>query len=773
MSSRALRAVCTCVVAASVVMPALPTMACGPDFSPPVLTQASRPDGPPDAYAAGRLGIVLPTYVQSYLVIAYRYFSGKPLSSDEQRQFVALWNKYHPSDGQQQIDSGDSSAWDSALQAWEQKTNLSVPNATQNSQPNNGMATLPQTYQSYSNCYTDAYATAAKTLAARAAEFGESSSAVQSWIKAQIAVFQNCAAPGTGKPDPATGDLPLEIRKDRDYQIAAADFYGDDWDDAEKEFSAIAADSSSPWRATAALVAVRCQIRKATLGTDDPNERDALFQAADDQLKKIIADASLASVKNGAEELRGFVEFRLQPEQRTLELSDILEQGADESRFGQNLDDYTRLMQVTFLKPDAAAQSDMTEWIIRVRFYTAPSAEADDLQRWQQTHSLAWLVAALISAKADSPQLANMLQASADVPQNSPAYVTLAFERDRLLSQIGREADARGDLDKVLAMPASSVSGSSRNLFVAMRMKLARNLAEFLRDAPRNPVAPWPDYDGLRAEEGTSDTNGPMFDADAAVSLSERVPTSVLMDAARSSTLPPELRREVAIAAWTRAIVLGQTEAARRFAPTLLDTAPSLKDEFAPYLSAQSAKSRDFDAVFILLGTPGLRPYVGTGYSRAPWNAPEDLGQIDGFRDNWWPSMAASASGSTAYDRAYPYNRFVPSFSDDLMYFVYPGGKIPEPGFLTAGQRAAAEKEWSTLASLPSGSDWLVEKTLAWAKARPDDPRLPEALHLAVRATRYVPSDDQTAQLSKRAFDLLHGRYPNSEWTKQTPYWFN
>jgi len=55
--------------------------------------------------------------------------------------------------------------------------------------------------------------------------------------------------------------------------------------------------------------------------------------------------------------------------------------------------------------------------------------------------------------------------------------------------------------------------------------------------------------------------------------------------------------------------------------------------------------------------------------------------------------------------------------------------------------------------------------------------------HNLVRAWRYGCADSNpgTAQeskenapnYSKQAFDILHQRYPDNEWTKKTPYWFN
>lgn len=104
---------------------------------------------------------------------------------------------------------------------------------------------------------------------------------------------------------------------------------------------------------------------------------------------------------------------------------------------------------------------------------------------------------------------------------------------------------------------------------------------------------------------------------------------------------------------------------------------------------------------------------------------------------------------------------------------IYPDGKIPSPDFLNACERAAAAKEWSALQSLPAAPSWLGRETVAWAKAHPNDPRVPEALHLVVRATRYGCNDADSGKYSRQAFTLLHKRYPNSPWARKTPFWFN
>jgi len=58
------------------------------------------------------------------------------------------------------------------------------------------------------------------------------------------------------------------------------------------------------------------------------------------------------------------------------------------------------------------------------------------------------------------------------------------------------------------------------------------------------------------------------------------------------------------------------------------------------------------------------------------------------------------------------------------------------------------------------------------AQRHPADPRSPEALHLAVKSTRFGCTDKETGKWSKAAFDFLHRHYPTSAWAKKTPYWF-
>src|ERR1700736_6871545 len=60
---------------------------CGPFFEEPVFVTTSGPESP-EQYIGGELGIAQPTYSTAYLVIAYRYLNGVPLTAAEQKQYL-------------------------------------------------------------------------------------------------------------------------------------------------------------------------------------------------------------------------------------------------------------------------------------------------------------------------------------------------------------------------------------------------------------------------------------------------------------------------------------------------------------------------------------------------------------------------------------------------------------------------------------------------------------------------------------------------------------
>jgi hypothetical protein len=86
---------------------------------------------------------------------------------------------------------------------------------------------------------------------------------------------------------------------------------------------------------------------------------------------------------------------------------------------------------------------------------------------------------------------------------------------------------------------------------------------------------------------------------------------------------------------------------------------------------------------------------------------------------------------------------------------------------------AAARSEWEVLQQAGAGPRWFCERAMAWARASPDEARVPEALHLAVASTRWACSGHGLGGASRAAFRLLHSRYGSTTWAKKTKYWYD
>jgi TolA-binding protein len=811
MISRIARIFAAVFLALLLILPPPLAFACGPDFTAPTYTDFNAPDARDASYAAGKLGILQRGYYHVYLFEAYRNLSAKPFNAAE---LASLG--FQPTSASQQNASpsqnpAEPKNW---IATWEStRANLL------GEKPKNSPRTFDpvgvtragmqdERYVAYYNCLSGAFENAVHTLQNRAAQFGAQSAVIKEWIAAQDQVFENCSADISYPPKPKPAVIPAAshpedpaiIRADRAYQIAAALFYAGDFDAAQKAFEDIAKDSSSPYQKIAPYLRARVLVRKGTLETNDSEYDVDALSLAEAQLRAILADKNSPDFHAAAERLLGFVRIRLHRQDRLHELEASLQSGAPANSFNQDLTDYLWLLDhpvltktvtitpasegktaqkgVTVDESSRLAGADMTDWILTFS-HSCGECYDHSLQRWNETKSLPWLVAALSQADAKESALPALLAAASKVGPDSPAYLTLTFHRLRLLEQSGNVDAARHDLDELLAQQRNSMPISARNEFLALRMKLASNLAEFLQFAPRlstdaTGVALIPagksDYDPGSPEYAIT---RPHFDSDASVVLTEKLPLRLLADAAKSNTLTPALRSDIAVAAWTRAILLKNDAIAREMTPVLTESVPELKDDLAEYAKTSDPEAGESAAVFAILRNPGFRPFVSASPGRGWFYSTTDnhFNSIDNFGDNWWCRFVPSIKDQPANGGFY---RLFSTLRAPLQE-IYPVGVATAPAFLSAEDKNTAAEEVSALADLPSAPRWLGQFTLEWAKAHPDDPRVPEALHNVVRSWRYGCTEtDQTdaPNYSKDAFEILHTRYPDNDWTKKTPYWF-
>jgi hypothetical protein len=704
------------------------------------------------AYFHGRLGILRPTFDGNRLFAAYRQMMGGSFSDAEARTLLAPC-------------CDAPGANDSTTAAWND-TRKRVVGANVISKETAPRARSAELSAFDVSCFPNAYRNAAATLALRIQDHGVGDPSVREWITGEDAVLANCTA-DSGLPADAP-NAPGWLKADRAYQIATAYFYRLDYARAAELYAAIGRDAASPWRKLARYLAVRAAVHAAIVA----NTADSVA-AATAAIAGMTADPELADNRADAAKLASMLAFATRPRERAQELAKSLLAADLPATLAADVHD------LRDLERSGARHTDVGAWIYDIDVLNGEKgrqnadAKADALARWHDGHALPWLAAAMMYLEPGDPDTAEAIAASQAIDANSPAYYTLAWHRLRLLIGLGKVDDARAELDRQLAAP--SLPEGVGNLMRYQRLGLARNMGEFVKLAVRRaeflmyvydtrtnlaavplplPPGKW-DSDtltiiGWRSELHEKD---PLyFDADAAYDMTSFMPLPMMAQVVLAPGLPAHVKGDIALAVWTRAVLLDDADTARSMAEALAPFFPQYAEDWRSYRAAATAEARKVEAALILLKLPAARPYpdYGLGYSYK-------RDKIGLFGPRWW-----AAGDSPFGDRD---DNGAPLLCVDCALPL----PLMAPPFIAAQDARRAKADNDRLAKLPGAPAWLGAIVIPWAKAHLSDPRVPEALHNVVRATQYGDKDSGT---SEAAYNLLHSRFPRNPWTTKTPKWF-
>ena len=567
------------------------------------------------------------------------------------------------------------------------------------------------------NCQNESLATAVETLRERSVRWGAESQNVKDWAQGQSQVFSNCSGKDAVIPAALPAGSDKLLAADRQYQIAAAYFYAVDLGKAREGFDLIAKDSASPWSHLAPYLAARCYIRQATLGDDT-----ASFLEAQTRLKGILSDSARKDLREAVAKLLDYVQVHLDPISKLRELAP---EAWKPDRVSSFLYLYHATRGDTKHKGDLPKTDDLVDWLLSVEV----GGTSVPVERWRESHQPAWLVAALLHGAKDD----EVLQAARAYSSSAAGYESIAYYGMR---------QAKPEIERAWADETlkQDISVSTRNLVRGERMRLAENWGDFLTFAPRFPEPNFYEFDSREEVPEPKDAfpNKALFDTDATGIFNSRLPLARWADASADQRIPADLQIEIAQAAWVRAVLLGEDSMARREMQRLAVLTPKRDVVIQEYIAALSAEDRKAAAIFFLLRQPDVMPSVQPA-SRGG----RDFSKFSDLGAGRW------------------------SFKDGC---TQTKGDF---AFLSDQEAREAASQCDKLkADAPAGADWLASQTLAWAKAHPDDPRIPQALHLVVQATRRGFTTQESAAYSKQAFDLLHAKYPKSEWALKTKYWF-
>lgn len=423
--------------------------------------------------------------------------------------------------------------------------------------------------------------------------------------------------------------------------------------------------------------------------------------------------------------------------------------------------------------PDFLRNDDLSDWILTLQTDSSHSY-GYAFAKWHATRSTAWLVTTLIKADKSSAKLDEAISAAEKIERGDPAYPTIAYELIRLKLARGDVAAARKLLDDVISQ-TELLPVSAQNLFLEQRMSLAKDLSQFLQSAQRKPLgfvldgqfgsvkqlmenqkAWWTkesDF-GETKEQYEQEIDQEYKDRlpwDERLAFDEKTtdmfnwhfPLQLWAEAAHNPNLPDYLRRNFALSAWTRAILLNRDDVAASIAPDVLRAAPEMTEVFTPYLNARTARQKRNAALYVLLKFPNLTPFLPAEVPE--FTTSEDLDYY--FESAWWCPLPETDYDDSGHEKA---------------------KIVSVPNFLTPEQVRTAQRERQALKAVGNGKSYLGKRVIEWANASPSDPRIPEALFIAFKANdeyKYGCNSWEYDETTRNTAEtMLRDRYSHSPW---------
>lgn len=772
-NSRRFLALTTAVLLGSV----LPVSACGPFFDDVVFSYKSHPDLPFQRFVGGEVGIFKPGYARSYLVIAYRYLCGKSLSQEEKSAAMRLiayrLGASNLDSSSQVLESAKDSKSAGAIEPdsmgkWFE-TRKKVSGVKKEMASFDVYRNIEgEDYISYLNCSPDAFATASRTLEAYIAKYGSGGSEVKEWLEGQDQVFSHCTSPGYDYekkaqrptppfPVPLAATASLSQRQDRLYQIAAAKFYSGDFDTARGLFNEIAQDKTSAWNKIAAYMVARTFIREGTLSKDATKARKAL-ESALEKLNSLHRNADFANLAESIDELKHFVAIRLQPDEVFKELVEHLANGRSKNfyrdlgdftfvldkYFDESSDDYSDTHQIANKDQAKLVRSyDLSNWLYCLQD-SSPESLNEAKKQYAHSKSLPWLLCLASKLKASDKETIEIKKALAAV--NGVGMTAARFHLSRLQIESGELAQARATIDQMLA---KDISTSDKADLARLKVRCATNLEDLLKLSFVVPAAVVSGWSAIELPEdfekiertGKYSSREAMLLPESAAFFNSGLTLKSLGKLAASPQLKGKQKFDFAQAYFVRAYLLKDKQEMEKAFSLLKTLLPKDNAGVVSQMEKQTVGTDqwNFLAAYLILRNPGAKPVVTAGLPRR-----EAFARIDDYSDNWWSDVS--------FDE-----------KDDDKPFEVPAKALLEP---------AAKPEIDKLKALGCAPNKLGSVVVEYATKYSSDKLVPEALHLAVKATRFGAKDDKTTKVSQAAFKLLHSRFKGNVWTQKTPYYY-
>lgn len=753
---------------------AAPAVLASGDYGEPrdELVSRDAPDHDRDQLLRGQVGIVLPTWDTMSQYLAWRAIvtAGKP-----------AFHATTPVRAASDVPAG----WTDA--------------ATQH--PDAGDAPHFSSRDDRPNCSPDAQSFAGTTLAAIKARADKTPARIDAWIAAQQQVFALCERDPLevlASPDPLVAPLPaaepLYWRQLREYQMAAAAFYAAHYGQSRAAFERIGHTAGHPMQAWGAYLALRSHLRAVQLPSGPATKPDAKGklpappeQVADlEALRKegalILHDAALAPVHEATAATLRRAAYLLAPDHRFAELTAMLDDlRADPDRddalddwpfmgYGTG-DDATDARTLVALR----AAHPWFDWVNTItrdnpdatRLSSAPRAPAaasgacasecaHATQAWSHSPAVsqgpedaaagqhrAWLLATLMTQAPLTPAVEREALA---VLTRAPEYASVRYYLADRLAASGQADGARTMSEGLLARLRGQkpASPSAINLVTQQRFGLATSVADATTYLLMSPVAATNPDTGERA----APADVALMPSDGGARwLARSLSVADLLVVARALPTPSAWRTRIAVAAWMRADLLGDAPAAEDASKLVEAWVPTLKPVTSRYRALPAGPERQHWLIVSALKR-GLSPEPLVSYrdgdGQYPVQKPDEV-----VADLWCRIGAADNADSP---------------------LAHPNDTMPLPD--VSGDRARRDAERARLLKMHSATGFVGLHAIAWAETHPADKDEAWLLYVAIQSSKGGCIDPDHTAISKKAWQVLHKRFPRSTWTDQSPYFY-
>ena len=643
-----------------------------------------------------------------------------------------------------------------------------------------------QTSNWIENCRDDAFKATYATLVDRESRYGFGSAELARWIEAQIAVFDQCSA-DTGDP-PAESDSawqPFE-RHDREYQIAAWYFYRQEYLEAAKRFRDISETDDSPWRQLARYLVPRSLARQATINEPVEWEGYQKKRATADRLRYLNeARTQYETLAEDAGYLAEYPSIMTQLMRIDTELHDGKFVGLFESRIIDNpsavdardLGDFEYMAGV-WRRP-SGRHPEYRRWFnfaMRVHDEFAHSGgkwdEKSDvdsfLDVWRADRSLPLLFLALSVADERSGLeiLRELMAAGDELDSDTPGYLTMLGHRLRLSGIVGEP----GTVTELVQEMVREAEGGDLTLGVvnALRLQLARaapNWKKYIEWASLKPLdLPWSDEFAERLPEsrfGHISRDTTLFSEETTGLIDVLFTPSMILSVLSASGLSDYQRSRLAIAGWTKAMLAEDLDAALKLSPWIIRHAPHLATSLAGF---EAAEDKHFEAAWIVIHHPGLSPWLEPGVGRTEWYGLDAADTEDAHFETMGLRPAADRVGLSMSRHNWWCTGSVESIAKKVERI---GGTLPY--FARSIDLDQTAEDFAL--QQKTAAEAFGPQIIRYARGHLNDPRVPEALHRVVFATRYSCESGPGA-VSRGAYVLLHEHFGYSRWADKTPHWY-